>query len=313
MEMRGFSDHPPPSTGGDSPRVLIGDDDDGRRRMETVLVAGASGQLGRYVVAELRSRGYRVRALARDPARLAGDADETARGDLLDPPSLAAACAGADIVFSCAGASMCLGGLRDRRGPMEVDWGGNRNLLAAARGAGVRRFVYVSVFGAPGMRGLEYTDAHERFADELKESGMDHAIVRPTGFFSFFGEIAKMAKQGRGIVIGDGSARTNPIHEADLAEVCADAVAGGAREIAAGGPDVLTRAEIVALAFRALGREPRLTRMPPALFRASAAVMRPFNRRIAALLAFGAAVSQIDCIAPPTGTRRLEDYFRTFA
>ncbi|HET7232403.1 MAG TPA: SDR family oxidoreductase [Longimicrobium sp.] len=281
--------------------------------MERVLVAGASGQLGRHVVDELRRRGYRVRALSRRPERLTGPVDEAVRGDLLDPASLGAACEGVDVIFSCAGSSMDLNDLRDRRGPLEVDWGGNRNLLAAARGAGVRRFVYVSVFGGQAMRHLEYTDAHERFVDELAGSGIDHAIIRPTGFFSFFGEITKMARRGRGIVIGSGEARTNPIHEADLALVCADAVAAGPREVPAGGPETLTRAEIVRVAFRALGREPRLTRVPPGFFRAAGAVTKPLNRRLAALLAFGAEVSQVDCVAPAHGTHRLEDFFRTFA
>lgn len=281
--------------------------------MERVLVAGASGQLGRHVVDELRRRGYRVRALSRQPERLAGHADEAVRGDLLDPASLRAACEGVDVTFSCAGASMNLNDVRDRRGALEVDWGGNRNLLSAARAAGVRRFVYVSVFGGREMRHLEYTDAHERFVDELAASGIDHAVVRPTGFFSFFGEIAKMARRGRGIVIGDGSARTNPIHEADLAAVCAGAVAGGAREIDAGGPETFTRDGIVRAAFRAIGRPPKLTHVPPGVFRAAAAVAKPLNRRLAALLAFGAEVSQVECVAPPFGTHRLEDYFRTFA
>jgi hypothetical protein len=80
-----------------------------------------------------------------------------------------------------------------------------------------------------------------------------------------------------------------------------------------GGPETFTRAEIVNLAFRALGRTPKLTRMPPGFFRAAAVVARPLNRRLAALLAFGAAVSQVDCVAPAHGTHRLEDYFRTFA
>ncbi|HYH80647.1 MAG TPA: SDR family oxidoreductase [Longimicrobium sp.] len=281
--------------------------------MERVLVAGASGQLGRHVVEELRRRGWRVRALSRHPERLAGRVDAAVRGDLLDAASLREACAGVDAVFSCAGASMDLANLRDRRGPLEVDWGGNRNLLAAARGAGVRRCVYVSVFGGRAMRHLEYTDAHERFVDELAGSGMAHAVIRPTGFFSFFGEIARMAKKGRGMVIGDGEARTNPIHEADLAIVCADALAGGPREVAVGGPETFTRTEIVRTAFRALGREPKLTRVPPAVFRGAAVVAKPFNRRLAALLAFGAEVSVADCVAPVHGTRRLEDYFRTFA
>jgi uncharacterized protein YbjT (DUF2867 family) len=284
--------------------------------MQLVLVAGATGQLGRYVVRELKARGYQVRALTRAPERLraAGvEADEAARGDLLDPASLGAACAGADAVLSCAGASMDLNALGDRRSFLEVDWRGNRNLLQAARAAGVRKFVYVSLFGGEEMRGLEYADAHERFVDELARSGLAHTVVRPTGFFSLIGEIVKMAKKGRGPVIGEGSARTNPIHEADVAAACADALAADEREIAAGGPDVLTRREIVELAFRAVGRPPKPTRVPPAVFRAAALLMRPFNRRLAALLAFGAAVSQVDCVAPVRGTRRLEDYFRTLA
>lgn len=281
--------------------------------MERVLVAGASGQLGRHVVSELRRRGYRVRALSRRPERLADLVDEIVRGDLLDPASLAAACDGVDGVFSCAGASMDLNDLRDRRGPLEVDWGGNRNLLAAARAAGVLRFVYVSVYGGGAMRHLAYADAHERFVDELAGSGVDHPVIRPTGFFSFFGEMVKMAQRGRGIVIGTGEVRTNPIHEADLARVCADALAGGAREVPVGGPEALTRAEIVYAAFRALGRPPKLTRVPPGFFRAAAVVAKPLNPRLAALLAFGAEVSQVDCVAPAHGTRRLEDYFRTLA
>jgi len=281
--------------------------------MERVLVAGASGRLGRHVVEELRGRGFRVRALSRNPARLAALADEAVRGDLLDPASLAAACAGVDAVFSCAGASMDLNGITDRRRPLRVDWAGNRNLLAAAESAGAQRFAYVSVFGGRTMRHLEYTGAHERFVDELAGSAMEHTIIRPTGFFHLFGEILKMARCGRAVVIGDGTARTNPVHEADLARVCADALAGGAREVEVGGPETFSREEIVRLAFRVAGREPRITRVPPGVFRGMAAVTKPFNPRIAALVSFVAAVSTADCVAPAHGSRRLEDFFRAHA
>lgn len=282
--------------------------------MRRVLVAGATGQLGRYVVEALKARGFAVRALARDPARLRGAAvDEAARGDLLDPASLRAACRGVDAVVSCAGASMALGNFGDRRSFMTVDYAGNRNLLEAARAEGVGRFVYVSLFGGERMTDTEYAAAHERFVEALRGSGLSHATVRPTGFFSFLGEIARMAKRGRGVVMGSGEARTNPIHEADLAEVVADAVDGDETEIPAGGPEVLTRKEIVEIAFRAVGRPPKLTHLPAGLFRGVAKVMKPLNPRIAALLDFGARVSQIDCVAPARGTRRLEDYFRTLA
>ncbi|HEX6040250.1 SDR family oxidoreductase [Longimicrobium sp.] len=284
--------------------------------MGRVLVAGATGQLGRQVAGELRRRGWNVRALTRDPARLAAlglPAEAALRGDLRDAASLRPACAGADAVVSCAGASMRLGGLGDRRGFMEVDWAGNRALLDAARAAGVRRFVYVSVFGAERLRGTVYVDAHERFVDALAASGMDYAVVRPTGFFSFMGELVRMAAKGRGAVIGDGGARTNPVHETDVAAACADALAGTERRIDVGGPDTFTRRELAELAFRAVGRAPRIMAVPPGAFRAVAALTRPINPRIAALLEFGTEVSLVDCVAPTRGTRRLEDHFRAVA
>src|SRR5687768_11280408 len=281
---------------------------------ERVLVAGATGALGRAAVAELVARGYRVRALVRDPERVRGlGARELARGDLRDPASLASACAGVNAVLSCAGASMRLGSVRDRRSFAEVDHLGNRALLRAAEAAGVRRFVYVSLHGAETVAGTAYADAHERMVGELRWSRLESGVVRPTGFFSFLGELVPLAARGRGIVIGDGTARTNPIHEADVATACADAVAGGDAEIAAGGPDVFTRRELVELAFRAVGREPRVTHVAPAVFRVVAALTRPLNPRLAGLVEFGAAISQVDCIAPVRGTRRLEDYFREVA
>ncbi|HEX8853149.1 MAG TPA: NAD(P)H-binding protein, partial [Pyrinomonadaceae bacterium] len=160
--------------------------------MERVLVAGAPGQLGRYVLAELRRRGYRTRALVRDASRAAtlqGEADETVSGDVTRPETLAHVCEQVDVVFSAVGAPLSLkrGGASYR----EVDFEGNRNLLAAARAAGVRRFVYVSVFGAERLRESEYVRAHEDFVQELQRSGLAHTVVRPTGFFSAMGEMLR--------------------------------------------------------------------------------------------------------------------------
>ena len=58
------------------------------------------------------------------------------------------------------------------------------------------------------MRHVEYARAHEAFAEALAASGLVHTVVRPTGFFWFFGEILEMARAGRGVVIGPGDART---------------------------------------------------------------------------------------------------------
>jgi len=278
-----------------------------------ILVAGASGSLGRHVVRELKRQGHRVRALSRAPERLRNGAatpDEVLRADLTDPASLRGVCDGVDAVLSCAGASMSMSDFRDRTPYATVDHAGNRNLLERAREAGVRKLIYVSLFGGRELARTAYAGAHERFVDDLKRSGLPHTVVRPTGYFSFFGEILKMAASGRGAVLGSGEARTNPIHEADLAEVCAAALASPEREIPVGGPRVYTRREIVERAFDAVGRPPRVVRVPFGVFRGVAALARPFNPRVAALLEFGVEVSRTDAVAPAYGTRDLESWFR---
>jgi uncharacterized protein YbjT (DUF2867 family) len=278
-----------------------------------VLVAGATGTLGAHIVRELRSRGEYVRALVRDPYGKRAhslDASELFAGDLLDPSSLGGVCDDIDAVISCAGASMKLGGLRDRSSFMEVDFGGNANLLEVARTAGVAKFVYVSVYGAREMLRTEYAAAHERFVGALQASGMAHTVVRPTGFFSFFGEILAMAARGRVMLIGDGSAHTNPIDERDVARACVAAILMDEPEFAVGGPEVLSRRRIAEIAFEALGKPPRISSLSPATVSALIKPLALVNRRLHALCAFGAAVSATECVAPRYGARSLGEYFR---
>jgi uncharacterized protein YbjT (DUF2867 family) len=285
---------------------------DGRLTGHRVLVAGASGTLGRSVVRELVARGERVRALVRDPdgsgAHALGRVD-LIRGDLLDAGSLGGACDDVDVVISCAGASMRLGNWGDRRSFMEVDFGGNANLLQVARTAGVAKFIYVSLFGAGDLLRTEYAAAHERFAGALAASGLPHTVVRPTGFHSFFGDTLEMARRGRVLLIGDGSARTNPVDERDVAEACVDAILLQDREVAIGGPEVLARRRIAELAFEAVGRSPKISSLSRRTFEAIARPVAIVNPRIGALWAFGAAVSTTDVVAPRLGSRSLVDYF----
>ena len=283
---------------------------------QDILLAGASGRLGRYLVRELHSRGHRVTALTRDRHRVVDLfpwLHNVVEADLTRPATLRDACAGITTVFSCAGASLAVPGWPHRHSFHAVDFFGNQYLLAAAQQAGVDRFGYVSVFGGPGQRHLAYSDAHERFAEALLQSGIPATIIRPTGFFGFFADIFAMARRGVAIQIGNGASRTNPIHEADLAVVCADALAAPPGEIDAGGPEVLTRRRTVELAFEALARPARILSVPPFLFRSAALMARPVHPRVAHLLAFGTAVSTTDVIAPAHGVRRLDDYYRDLA
>ncbi|MEZ4240545.1 MAG: NAD-dependent epimerase/dehydratase family protein [Myxococcota bacterium] len=109
--------------------------------MSTVLVTGATGKVGSRLARRLARRGDRVRALVRDAARAdLGDSVALAVGDLLDPPSLAAAVEGVDVVMHCA--AFFRGATPEQA--HAVNDGGTRHLAEAARAAGVRRFVFTS-------------------------------------------------------------------------------------------------------------------------------------------------------------------------
>lgn len=118
------------------------------------LVTGSTGFLGRHLVRALGAEGHAVRALVRDGRAFAhegggngardGDGPEVVRGDVLEPESLAAACRGVDVVFHAAGKVSHRG---EATGLFDLHVGGTRNVLAAARAAGVRRVVHVSTSG----------------------------------------------------------------------------------------------------------------------------------------------------------------------
>jgi nucleoside-diphosphate-sugar epimerase len=133
--------------------------------------------------------------------------------------------------------------------------------------------------------------------------------VRPTGFFSFLLELLTFARHGYGVMIGDGSCKTNPIHEEDVARACVEALEANKPEMVVGGPDIFTRKETILLAFEALGKKPRLIKVSPAMFKLMITPLKLSNKRIHALLEFGVAVTQIDCVAPPYGTQHLKHYF----
>ncbi len=114
-----------------------------------VLVTGASGFLGWHVARTLTERGERVRALVRPTSKVQELDVETVTGDLRDPASLERAVDGCKLVFHVAADYRLWS-----RHPQELydsNVGGTRNLLTAARQAGVERFVYTSTVGCIGL------------------------------------------------------------------------------------------------------------------------------------------------------------------
>ena len=167
--------------------------------MKRVLVAGATGYLGGFVVQEFKDRGYFVRALVRSSqeARQTSGTRPTrsSRARSPDPKPSSSVCDGIDVVFSSIGITRQKDGLTFR----DVDYQGNKNLLEVALRAGVRKFVYVSVFNGPDLRHLDIVDAHEDFVDELKASGIDYAVLAPDRLLLGHGRDLRDGPQGQGL------------------------------------------------------------------------------------------------------------------
>jgi uncharacterized protein YbjT (DUF2867 family) len=285
-----------------------------------VLVAGSTGYLGRFVVQEFKRRGHWIRALARNPGRLAepgpflapavrDQIDDLFVGQVTQPETLAGLCDGIDVVFSSVGLTRQKDGLSFQ----DVDYQGNVNILDRALEAPVARFIYVSVYNAQRMEQLAIVKAHEDFVRALQASGLPHTLMRPTGYFSDIGEYFQMAQSGRAYLIGDGRNHLNPIHGADLASVCAEALTSRQAEVPAGGPVVYSQNEIAELAFSVLDKPARITHIPPWLASAAIGAMRLFDRHAADLFEFFATAGRYENVAPCFGSHTLDEYFRALS
>ncbi|QQA41955.1 SDR family oxidoreductase [Pelagovum pacificum] len=274
-----------------------------------VLVAGATGYLGRFLCAEYARRGHHVTALVRDTARGEGLADVLVEAEATRPETLRGIMDGVDLVVSSLGITRQTDGL----GYREVDYQANLNLLREAEAAGVGRFAYVHVLNASAMSGVPLVEAKSAFVDALLASDMPATVIAPTGYFSDMGEVLTMARRGRVWLFGDGSQRLNPIHGADLATAIADATEAGLGSAEIGGPDVMTQDKIARAAFAALGSEPRITHLPDALRRIALATLPILPRRVSGPASFFLTALGMDMVAPRFGTRRLTDHFATLA
>ena len=181
---------------------------------------------------------------------------EPVYGDLRDRASLDAAVEGIETVITTAN-SVGRGG---EDNPQSVDLEGNRNLIEAAREAGVEHFVFVSTLGAdpdhpvPFMRGKGQSEA------SLRGSGMDYTILAPTPYMEVWVAVVvgMPVSQGRPVtLVGEGRRRHSFISDRDVAAFAVAAVDQGAARneyLAIGGPEALSWRDVVETYVRVLER-----------------------------------------------------------
>jgi uncharacterized protein YbjT (DUF2867 family) len=232
-----------------------------------ILVAGATGMVGGMIVDGLRARGERIRALVRsaDSAELLqARGVDTSLGDLKDRASLDRACAGTEMVITTAN-SASRGGSDT---PESVEEQGNRNLIDAARAAGVRQFVFVSALGSdlnspvPLLRGKAIAEQY------LRESGLTHTILLPNLYLEIWcpNIVGRAAIAGEPVtLIGEGRRRHSMISAQDVAAF-AVAAAGNERAhnrvLVLGGPEAVSWHDVIATHERVQGRPIEVRYLP---------------------------------------------------
>jgi uncharacterized protein YbjT (DUF2867 family) len=232
-----------------------------------ILVAGATGMVGGMIVDGLLARGKRVRALVRSAKSaeiFQARGVDTALGDFKDRASLDRACVGAEVVITTAN-SASRGGSDTTE---SVEEQGNRNLIDAARAAGVRQFVFVSALGSdlnspvPLLRGKAIAEQY------LRESGLTHTILMPNLYLEIWcpNIVGRAAQAGQPVtLIGEGRRQHSMISAADVAAF-AVAAAGNEqaynRVLVVGGPQAVSWHDVIAAHERVQGRRIEVRYLP---------------------------------------------------
>lgn len=275
---------------------------------KNVLVAGATGYLGKFITQELIERDYETKIVVRNKEKIKINAPnlKILEAQVTKPETLKDICKGVDVVISSVGITR----QKDRLTYMDVDYQANANLIDEAKKCGVKKFIYISVLNGEKLRHLKICEAKEKLGDYLKSSGLDYCIFRPNGFFSDMGDFLKMAKGGKVYLFGDGKLKLNPIHGKDLAKEVVNAISQEKKEINIGGPDLLSQNEIAELALKAYGKAIKIVHLPDWIRKFALWSVRTFtSSKTYGSIEFFITTMVMDMEAPKFGQEKLEDFF----
>ncbi len=282
---------------------------------ELHAVTGAFGYSGRYLAARLLASGHRVITLTNSPGRADPFAGRVRAFPLAfdEPDRLTRSLAGVGVLYNTYWVRF------NHRGFTHAEAERNtRVLFAAARRAGVRRIVHVSITNPAEDSPLEYFAGKARLERALRESGLSHAILRPTVLFGrediLINNIAWALRRLPVVgVFGDGAYRLQPVSVEDLAGLAAVAGAGTENTVInAIGPETFTYRELIRAVGCAIGRERAILNVPPGLaYGVSRLIGWCLRDVFVTREEIRGLMAGLLCVdTPPTGATRLTDWMQ---
>lgn len=229
-----------------------------------VVLGGAFGNLGADVLKTLLKEGHEVVAADIAERDVGVTGYKFKKINATDPQTLKGICDGADAVITTIGLTKASATLS----AYDIDYKGNLNLLNEAKAAGVKNFAFVSVIKADKAPHIPMLHAKAMFEEELKKSGLQYVIYRPTGYFYDIIKVFKpMIEKGTvNLLKTKQPIRCNVISTEDFAEFIVAHMCDENKSYNVGGKETYTYEELAKLCFNAAGKEPIIKFAPAFLF-----------------------------------------------
>ena len=256
-----------------------------------ILLVGATGNLGGRIARRLIDHGLPFRALIRPSTEAGGAAalaSDIVRGDLRDPEALQRAVEGIETVISSAHSLDRIMAGRDDVSIEAVDRRGNANLVAAAAAAAVSRFIFVSFPGPILASRTPFAEAKLATEELLRASPMHEIIVRPDAYQEPWLSAERRFdwRSGTVTIFGSGDGRAAYVAMDDVAEaiVRLATLADAPRLVDLGGPEAISRNELVTAFESAVGHPIKRQRVPRIALRVGAFALRRAKPGLASVL-----------------------------
>jgi uncharacterized protein YbjT (DUF2867 family) len=250
-----------------------------------IFVSGGTGFVGKNLQAALAGRPLRLLVHDRPPDRSSPSAEvEYVEGDVTRAETLRDALAGCEAVISLAA-------IIEERGGTTFDAvirQGNVNLVAAAKQAGIERFILMSALGVRHDPAFPYFEAKWQAEQAVKTTGTAWTIFRPSVIFGpgdrFINTLADLIRKAPIIpVVGSGQSKFQPVSVEEVAECFVKALddpatVGQTYEL--GGPDIFSYEQLLDVIAKKLGKQKRKVHVPVGLMKPVVKLSRPLPRSL---------------------------------
>ncbi len=269
----------------------------------TILVAGASGVLGKALTRHFSEKGYKVCGLVRNAAsvpELSAMGVGLKEADMSKPGSLAGVCKGMDVVIPAVHAMLGKG----RNVPENVDWQGHAELIKQAAESGVKQFIYPSVYNASPEHPLDFFRIKYKVEQQLKKSNIPYTIFHLPAFMEWHAWrlIGKEIKEkGKASIFGSGKNAINFVAADDVVKAIDQVVLNPAwygSTIQLSGPDNMSRNEITELYAERFSKPVKINRLPVGALKMLAPAVQLFHPGIARIMRFAIHTEHTDETRP---------------